>query len=412
MDEEKKDFIEEQPKKVNPKTHFGLPIPVIAIIGVVIIAIIVAVIIGITGNNDNNSSNFVECLSCGDSFDETMNFCPNCGAKKETPNTDDNDNSQTTKILATRVEYSFVDYQDFSQYWYRGIFRCGTDFEPGEYYILPLFGAGAMFDVNDNPDDWSWSNNRLFRKISVEKGQYVNVAYGSIMVRASDIDANNWSKYGVFQVGVDLLAGEYKIEKVSTVYKSDLYHVSGIDAEYQINSGSVDADPDYCNSVETQRYITLEDGQFIIITNAKLTNVDVTEHIDYIFSAESGEQLNKYSEYIDEEYLNNELIEWFSKYNIRYYDESLVKEFIDINLPKPETAIADFPSYMKDDGSYLYGFDDEEECKVYLAAYMVYLMHFDYEVTDLGNNVYSIDDKYYIGLGKIDGKYSFMIMEL
>ena len=110
--------------------------------------------------------------------------------------------------------------------------------------------------------------------------------------------------------------------------------------------------------------------------------------------------------------MKNELLDWFDEYNIRYYDESLVQKFGDMTLPKPETAIADFPTYTKDEDDYLYGFDNEEECKVYLAAYMVYLMHFDYEVTDLGNNVYSINDKYYICLGKIDGKYSFMIMEL
>ena len=123
-------------------------------------------------------------------------------------------------------------------------------------------------------------------------------------------------------------------------------------------------------------------------------------------------QLYQYSEYINEKLLKNELLEWFAEYNIRYYDESLVQKFSDIDLPKPETAIAEFPSYTKGDDSYLYGFDDEEECKVYLAAYMVYLMHFDYEATSLGDNVYSIEDKYYIGLGKIDGKYCFMIMKL
>lgn len=123
-------------------------------------------------------------------------------------------------------------------------------------------------------------------------------------------------------------------------------------------------------------------------------------------------QLYKYSEYIKEEYLRDELYEWFSEYNIRYYDESVVEEFVDMDLPKPETAIANYPSYTKEDDSYVYGFDEEEECEVYLAAYMVYLMHFDYEVTDIGNNVYSIDDEYYIGLGKIDGKYCFMIVEL
>jgi len=123
-------------------------------------------------------------------------------------------------------------------------------------------------------------------------------------------------------------------------------------------------------------------------------------------------QLYKYSEYIKEEYLRDELLDWFSEYNIRYYDESVVEEFIDMDLPKPETAIENYPSYTKKDGSYLYGFDEEEECRVYLSAYMVYLMNFDYEVTDIGNNVYSIDNEYYIGLGKIDGKYCFMIVEL
>ena len=125
-----------------------------------------------------------------------------------------------------------------------------------------------------------------------------------------------------------------------------------------------------------------------------------------------GSQLYKYSEYIKEDYLKDELLEWFTEYNICYYDESLVEEFTDMDLPKPETAIANYPSYTKEDGSYLYGFDEEEECRVYLSAYMVYLMHFDYEVTELDNNVYSIDDEYYIGLGKIAGKYCFMIVEL
>ena len=90
MDEEKKDIIEEESPKKNVQALFGLPISTLAIIGIVAIAIIVAIIIGITGNNDNNSSDIVNCLSCGDSFDDTMNFCPNCGAKKETPNPDNN----------------------------------------------------------------------------------------------------------------------------------------------------------------------------------------------------------------------------------------------------------------------------------------------------------------------------------
>ncbi len=97
MDEEKKDIIEEGTPIKNVKTPFGLPIPTLVIIGVVAIAIILAIVIGIMSNNDNNSSDLVDCLSCGDSFDETMNFCPNCGAKKETSNSDNKGNSNDTE---------------------------------------------------------------------------------------------------------------------------------------------------------------------------------------------------------------------------------------------------------------------------------------------------------------------------
>ena len=103
MDEDKKDIIEEGSPIKNVKTPFGLPIPTLAIIGIVAIAIIVAIIIGITGNNNNNSSDVVNCSSCGDFFDETMNFCPNCGAKKETSNTGNNDNTNSSGDNNTNV---------------------------------------------------------------------------------------------------------------------------------------------------------------------------------------------------------------------------------------------------------------------------------------------------------------------
>lgn len=127
---------------------------------------------------------------------------------------------------------------------------------------------------------------------------------------------------------------------------------------------------------------------------------------------DENSQLYKFSDYINEKYLKDELLDWFAEYNIHYYDGAVVREFSDMNLPKPETAIADCPSYIKEDGSYIYAFEKEEECRVYLSAYMVYLMHLDYEVTDIGDNVYSINDEYYIGLGKIEGKFCFMIVEL
>ena len=180
--------------------------------------------------------------------------------------------------IATELEYGFIDYEEFSEYWFDGIFRCGIDFEMGDYYILPLFGTGAIYDVQDTPNDFTWSSHRLLRKITVQEGEYVNVAHGGIMVHADEVDINNWPKYGVYLVGKDILAGEYKMETLSDRYASELYAISGISGAYQLNLETVEADPIDCNCLfDSSAYISLEDGQYITITNMKLTNIDALQ---------------------------------------------------------------------------------------------------------------------------------------
>lgn len=137
-------------------------------------------------------------------------------------------------------------------------------------------------------------------------------------------------------------------------------------------------------------------------------------------SCASGEEKNtlgkdgqtyKYSEYIERETMEDELIEWFEKYDIRYYDSSKVSEFSNMDLPMPETVVVGFTSCEKMEDVYKYKFESEEELRVYLSAYVVYLMNQDYEIDDLDNNIYAIDDKYYIGMYEEDGDYCFLLME-
>ena len=180
------------------------------------------------------------------------------------------------ELLPTMIEYEYLDYTEFSEYWFNGIFRCGTDFDAGEYYILPLFDAGARYDVCDSPNNFKWTHHRLLRKIDVEKGEYVKVDHGGIMVPANEVDTKNWTKYGAFLVGKDVLAGDYKIESISDEYQSDLYHAKGVRGAYQLNDNNINDTPIIASPLfETPNYITLENGQYIIITNLKLTNVDV-----------------------------------------------------------------------------------------------------------------------------------------
>lgn len=126
-----------------------------------------------------------------------------------------------------------------------------------------------------------------------------------------------------------------------------------------------------------------------------------------------GEQQKtyEYSDYVNREDMEDELLEWFEKYDIRFYDGAFVDDFPYTNLPKPETIVVGFPSYEMNDDAYIYRFDTDEEVRVFTAAYMVYLMNLDYEVNELNDNVYSIDDEYYFGLGMDDGDYILLIME-
>ncbi len=232
--------------------------------------------------NESISINAKFCQACGQAVDEVSNIT-NTNVNNE--NTENNNShtinqpnpSENPEKLPTIVEYDFIDYTEFSEYWFDGTFRCGTDFLAGDYYVLPLFGAGAMYDVCDSPNDFSWSNYRMLRKITVKEGQYVNVGHGAIMVSADEVDTGNWSKYGVFLVGKDILAGEYKMETISDEYSSALYSITGIDGAYQLNGNDVEETPTESNYLfENQKYITLENGQYIIITNIKLTNVNAS----------------------------------------------------------------------------------------------------------------------------------------
>lgn len=226
------------------------------------------------------------------------------------------------------IQYEFLDYTEFSTYWFDGVFRCGTDFNAGDYYILPLFGAGAIYEVADTPDDFSWTYYRLLRKIHVTDGEYVNVAHGAIMVPADEIDVNNWTKYGVFLVGKDISAGEYKMETLTDKYQSNLYGITGISGAYQLNESNIEETPIDSNYLfDSQKYITLENGQYIIITNIKLTNVNATSSDT---STSNDQEGSDNTDTTDSSHPNNDPIESFiSNGHFTFSARSFIKLFDD-----------------------------------------------------------------------------------
>lgn len=175
----------------------------------------------------------------------------------------------------SQVEFTFINHNDFSQFWHNGVYRCGTDCDPGDYYIMSLYGAGALYDVEDSPNTFSWSQHRVFRKVHIKAGQYIKISHDAIMVPVSEIDEHAWKEYGVYWVGKDISAGEYKVESITDEYYTNLRHSTGIRGAYQICESLPDGSLISCSPLwNKQTYITLSDGQCIIINNARLTLVE------------------------------------------------------------------------------------------------------------------------------------------
>lgn len=184
--------------------------------------------------------------------------------------------NRDTKVN-TAVEYGFLDLTMFSENWQDGTFRCGSDFEPGEYYVFSLTMPHAIYATSDSPNDHPLTDsNRLLKKLSIKSGEYIHVSIGTVMVPANEVDENSWDTYGVFLVGEDLRAGEYRIEPVTDTYIAEQMCM-GAGCYYQISEGKPENVPKYFESVQTQSYLLLEDGQYLSLVNARLILIEEAE---------------------------------------------------------------------------------------------------------------------------------------
>lgn len=147
------------------------------------------------------------------------------------------------------------------QSWGEGMYKVGTDIPAGEYRLIASFSGyfqiasdstGSLDSIiaNDNFDTSSI--------ITVSDGQYLTLsrcdAYTFGQGPSADI-----TKEGMFKVGYDLPAGEYKIHSDSDGYvevSSDSTHNL-----YSIVSN---------NNFSGDSYITVSDGQYLKLARANI----------------------------------------------------------------------------------------------------------------------------------------------
>lgn len=146
--------------------------------------------------------------------------------------------------------------------WYAaGMYKVGVDIPAGEYFIQKEGTLSAYMAVySDSTGDSILENENFntFHFITVEDGQYLEVSRGkltSVDNVSLTYDPQNLTE-GMYRVGIDIPAGEYRLECTSS-YSGYVcvYPTSRSDRRIKTN-----------DNFENNKYITVSDGEYLLLS--------------------------------------------------------------------------------------------------------------------------------------------------
>ena len=228
------------------------------------------------------------CKNCKQEIDNKADVCVHCGCKVKKPiykkwwfwciivivvvviassggEEKTNTNSVNDSVVTEQQEKKEVQ-ENTDQGYKKGMYKIGTDMPAGEYvivsntmtYVAITSDSSGTFDsiiANDN------FNNRTI--ITVSEGQYLEFNSGKaypISEAPKVVISNGELKEGMYKVGLDIPAGEYKI--ASTV--SSAYVEISADSSHEL--ASIVSNDNF----EGEKYISVSDGQYLKFSRAKL----------------------------------------------------------------------------------------------------------------------------------------------
>lgn len=175
------------------------------------------------------------------------------------PNSDNNSNHSTTSSSGNSSAYG------------AGMYKVGTDIEAGEYFVYCTSKVSCYMQVSSDSSGKmdsivTNSNFDTFMFVTVEDGQYLQVTRGKF-VKAADAkvpgaDSNNVYGAGMYRVGIDIPAGEYKVTNTSEVR----CYVEVRSDSYGSLKGIVSND-----NIDTFAYITVAEGQYLTVDRGEFS---------------------------------------------------------------------------------------------------------------------------------------------
>ena len=167
------------------------------------------------------------------------------------------------RVLGASTKYVYTSMPKIIKKYEEGMYHVGVDIPAGEYIVMNKESIPAYHEVNKGQFNKDIINNGIVSYndyVTVKDGQYITLQR-AVMYPANQAPVLNTSGEGVFKVGKDIVAGQYRI--VST---------SNILAYYEI---SKDSNNSFTSIIENDNFIgsrivTVSNGQYLKVNRAKI----------------------------------------------------------------------------------------------------------------------------------------------
>ena len=166
---------------------------------------------------------------------------------------------ESAKITDAASDPSADMPKDFTEY-SAGTYKVGTDIPAGEYILYSSDDSGYFCVSSDsNQADIIFNDNFDYNSIiTIYDREYLELSRCSAIPFSENPDVDTTAA-GMFKVGTHIPAGEYKLETSDSGY-------------YCIYADSRHDDIIANDNFEGQNYVTVSDGQYLLLSRCKFTN--------------------------------------------------------------------------------------------------------------------------------------------
>ena len=172
--------------------------------------------------------------------------------------------TEPTESVGTEAEKPQEETPEEDDIWTKaGMYKVGEEIPAGEYYIETTKSScyyartsdstGALESIIEN------DNISTFTFVTLKDGEYFEITNAKF-TPSSNIEPITSRGEGMYRVGIDLPAGEYKVKSSDTGYYAVLSSTDGSGFGNIVTNDNFDG----------EKYITVADGQYLKITRAEI----------------------------------------------------------------------------------------------------------------------------------------------